>query len=297
MRIRLPLALTLAPLALALPAWAAAQDATHHAAQERVDSLEAAFPVEPRAAAVPFGPGERLVYHVKVGIFGAGEGSLEVVGVDTVRGHRSYHVRMQIDGGLMGLSVHDKYDSWFDVRTLTSWRFIQDINDPGYSSFRHYEMYPERRSWEREDNDEFGPLGSPLPLDDISFIYYIRTLPLEVGKTYTLPRYFKEDGNPVIVKVLRKDTRETDAGKFNTIVVKPLIKTKGLFGQGGDAEIHFTDDERRIVVYMKSNIPKFPGSLTLHLEKIEEGVPLNPGARAEALERWQERDTKGGSGS
>ena len=233
------------------------------------------------SAAVPFGPGERLVYHVKVGIFGAGEGSLEVVGVDTVRGHRSYHVRMQIDGGLMGLSVHDKYDSWFDVRTLTSWRFIQDIHDPGYSSFRHYEMFPERRSWERQDNDEFGPLGSPLPLDDISFIYYIRTLPLEVGKTYTLPRYFKEDGNPVIVKVLRKDQRETDAGKFNTIVVKPIIRTTGLFGQGGDAEIHFSDDERRIVVYMKSNIPKFPGSLTLHLEEIQEGLPLNPGARAE----------------
>lgn len=259
-------------------------------AQDAVDSLETAFPVEPRAASVPFGPGERLVYHVKVGIFGAGEGSLEVVGVDSVRGHPSYHVRMQIDGGLMGLSVHDKYDSWFGVRTLTSRRFIQDINDPGYSSFRHYEMFPERRTWERQDNDEFGPLGSPLPLDDISFVYYIRTLPLEVGKTYTLPRYFKEEGNPVIVKVLRKDHRKTDAGEFNTIVVKPIIRTKGLFGQGGDAEIHFTDDDRRIVVYMKSNIPKFPGSLTLHLEEVREGLPLNPEARARTLERWKERD-------
>ena len=171
------------------------------------------------------------------------------------------------------------------MRTLVTWRFVQDINDPGYSSFRDYVMAPERNQWERQDNDEYGPLGSPLPLDDISFVYYIRTLPLEVGKTYTLDRYFKQDGNPVVVKVLRKDHRKTDAGEFNTIVVKPLIKTKGLFGEGGDAELHFTDDERRILVYMKSNIPKFPGSLTLHLKEIREGLPLNPRARERALER------------
>ena len=216
---------------------------------------------------------------------------LVVEAVDTAHGHPSYLLQMRIDGGLMGLSVHDRYQSWMDVRSLVSWRFIQDIHDPGYSSFRHYEMFPERRTWERQDNDEFGPLGSPLPLDDISFIYYVRTLPLEVGKTYTLTRYFKEDGNPVIVKVLRKDHRKTDAGEFNTIVVKPIIKTTGLFGQGGDAELHFSDDERRILVYMKSNIPKFPGSLTLHLKSIREGLPLNPESRAIALERWKARES------
>jgi len=270
-------------LGCALPVGARAQDG--------LDSLVAEYPPDPRAAAVPFGPGERLVYNVKVGIFGAGEGSMAVEAVDTAHGHPSYHLQMRIDGGLMGLSVHDRYESWLDVRRLVSWRFIQDIHDPGYSSFRHYEMFPERRTWERQDNDEFGPLGSPLPLDDISFIYYVRTLPLEVGKTYTLTRYFKEDGNPVIVKVLRKDHRKTDAGEFNTIVVQPIIKTTGLFGQGGDAELHFTDDERRILVYMKSNIPKFPGSLTLHLKSIREGLPLNPESRAIALERWKARES------
>ncbi|NIR78012.1 MAG: DUF3108 domain-containing protein, partial [Gemmatimonadetes bacterium] len=92
--------------------------------------------------------------------------------------------------------------------------------------------------WERQDNDEFGTLGSLLPLDDVSFIYFIRTLPLEVGKTYTFNRYFKEDGNPVKIRVLRKDQRETEGVEYNTIVVKPLIKTDGLFGEGGDAELH-----------------------------------------------------------
>ena len=249
----------------------------------QVQPLERSYDTDSTVAQVPFGPGERLVYNVKIGWFNAGTGFMSIPAVDTLRGRDAYHIHMAIDGGLMGLSVHDKYDSWLDVRTLQSWRFIQDINDPGYSSYRHYEFYPDRQIWDREDNDEYGPLASPNPLDDISFIYFVRSLPLEVGETYTFTRYFKVEGNPVTVKVLRRDRRTTDAGEFNTIVVQPVIRTKGLFAQGGKAELHFTDDERRILVYMKSDIPNFPGSLTLHLKEIHEGLPLHPDARARAL--------------
>jgi len=244
----------------------------------------AAVPVNPYVAPVPFGPGEHLVYQVKVGLFGVGEGHMSVFPVDTVRGNETYRAVMGIQGSLMGLRVNDLYTTWFDIYTLQSWRYVRDVHQVSYKSFRHFEFYPERGTWEREDNDESGPLGSGIPLDDISFVYFIRTLPLEVGATYRFDRYFKDDGNPVVVHVLRKDRRETEAGTFNTIVVKPVIKTDGLFGEGGDAELHFTDDDRRLLVYMRSNIPRFPGSLTLHLRSIQEGVPLHPESRARAVE-------------
>lgn len=238
----------------------------------------------PYVAPAPFGPGEHLVYQVKVGVFGVGEGHMSVFPVEDVRGNETYRAVMGIRGSLMGLRVNDLYSTWFDVYTLQSWRYVRDVHQVNYKSFRHFEFYPERGEWEREDNDESGPLGSRIPLDDIAFVYFIRTLPLEVGDTYTLDRYFKDDGNPVVVHVVRKDRRETEAGTFNTIVVKPVIKTDGLFGEGGDAELHFTDDDRRLLVYMRSNIPKFPGSLTLHLRSIQEGVPLHPESRARAME-------------
>ncbi len=87
----------------------------------------------------------------------------------------------------------------------------------------------------------------------------------------------------MVIEVLRRDQREVDGVLYNTIVVNPVIQTTGLFSEGGKAELHFTDDERRILVYMKSDIPKFPGSLTLHLLSVHEGFPLNPRSRAEAL--------------
>jgi hypothetical protein len=224
------------------------------------------------------------VYHVKVGILNAGEGHLSVLGLDTVRGRKTYRATMGIKGGVLGLKVNDSHHTWFGVSDLVTRRFIQIIHEPYYDSYRHYEMYPDRGVWEREDNDESGKLGSANPMDDIAFMYRIRTLPLVVGATYTLDDYFKPDGNPVIVEVVRKDERETDAGRFRTIVVKPIVRTEGLF-KGGNAEIHLTDDERRIPVYLKFDVPKFPGSLTLHLTEIHEGIPLSPGSRAAALAR------------
>jgi len=119
-----------------------------------------------------------------------------------------------------------------------------------------------------------GELATALPLDDVSFMYFVRSIPLEVGQTYTYSRYFKKDGNPVLLEVVRRDVREVPAGTFNTIVVRPTINTSGLFDEGGDAELHFTDDENRYLVYMRIGMPVV-GSITLHLEKIVPGTPIH----------------------
>lgn len=262
----------------ALTTWAVAPEAGSQTAPIGLRP-PTTYPADASAAPAPFGPGERLVYRVKVGILSAGEGEMSVAGLDTVRGNDAYLINMTIQGGIPGARVKDAYSSWLDIRTLQSWRFVQDIHQVRYRSFRHFEMHPERQLWVRKDNDESGPLASALPLDDIAFIYFLRTIPLEVGKTYTFDRYFKAEGNPVVVTVLRRDRRRTDAGDFPTLVLQPTIQTRGIF-HGGRAEIHLTDDARRIPVYVKSDIPRFPGSLTLHLKEIHPGVPLHPESRA-----------------
>jgi hypothetical protein len=246
-------------------------------------------PMDSTAAPAPFGPGEHLVYKVKVGIFNVGMGHLTVEGTDWVRGNAVYRAVLGLDGSMLFFSMHDRHTTYFDVHALQSWRFVQDLNG-SYTSFRHYEFYPERDLWDREDNDEFGDMLTDSPLDDVSILYLVRTLPLQVGDQYTFNDYFKEEGNPVVVNVLRKDHRETEAGEFNTIVVEPIIRTSRMFGEGGKAELHFTDDERRILVYMKVDMPRIPGSLTLHLQSIQEGFPVNPASRAAVLRGQQRRE-------
>src|SRR5262249_15920785 len=81
-------------------------------------------------------------------------------------------------------------------------------------------------------------------------------IPLEVGKTYTYDRYFMRKNNPVVINVVRKETKEVPAGKFDCIVVQPTITNAGgLFGKGGKAELFFTDDAARQLVYMRSERP------------------------------------------
>ena len=105
----------------------------------------------------------------------------------------------------------------------------------------------------------------------------LRKRPLEVGATYEFNRYFKDDGNPVTVKVLRREKVTVPAGTFNTVVVQPIIRTGGLFGEGGEAEVYFTDDWRRILVKMTSKVPVI-GRLGLRLVSYESGRPARGGA-------------------
>jgi len=226
--------------------------------------------VIPWAADVPFGPGERMEYDVKMGVFSVGDASLEVEGIDTVRGHPSYHVSMSLEGGIPLARVDDYFQSWLDAELLISRRFIQRIREAGYESDRHYEILPDKGRWERADEDNGGDMPTNFPLDDISFMYFVRTLDLTPGKEYRFDRYFKEDGNPVVVQVVGRDEIEVPAGTFQTVVVRPVIQTDGLFSEGGEAELHFTDDENHYLVYMRVKIP-LVRSMTLHLEQIHEG--------------------------
>src|SRR5215468_7292979 len=50
--------------------------------------------------AAPFGAGERLEYSVKFGFIKAGEGVVEVVGRDTIRGREAWHTRFRVKGGV-----------------------------------------------------------------------------------------------------------------------------------------------------------------------------------------------------
>jgi len=243
-----------------------------------VSQLSGRYNLDPLAAVVPFGPGERLTYNVKIGIINSGSAHMEVLGIDSIREEPSYHLEMSLKGRLLfgAVQVNDHYQSWLGTRSVSSHRYISDVNQLTYSRYRNFEFRPEEMSWEETESGDMGRLATALPLDDISFLYFVRTLPLEIGQTYTLPRYFKKEGNPVVIKVEGKKVVEVPAGTFNTIVVRPIIKTRGLFSEGGEAELYLTDDDNKHLVYLRSKIP-IVGSVTLHLESISEGSPIHTG--------------------
>lgn len=223
-------------------------------------------------ASVPFGIGERLAYRVKFGPLVVGKAEMTLPEIETVAGHPTYHLRFSIKGGIPFYKLEDRQESWLDVYRLASRRFLQDLQEGDYERYRVYEIDLENRVYTTSDGDRDSiPEGA---LDDASFVYYVRTVPLEVGETYEWNRYFRYDRNPVVLKVLRRERVEVPGGEFETIVVRPIIKAGGIYGEGGEAEIYLTDDDRRLPVLLKSKLKV--GSLSLELTEYEAGTPLTP---------------------
>ncbi len=211
---------------------------------------------------IPFGVGEKLVYDVKFGKVRVGSGSMEVMSIDTLRGVEVFHTTFKLKGGTFFYRVNDLLESWFDRKTMTSLRFRQDMEEGGKNREKAYDIYPERAVYVEEGKEEKPSVSEPL--DDANFLYFIRTVPLVVGETYEFNRYFRPDRNPVRIKVLRKERIEVPAGKFETIVVQPIIKTKGIFSENGHAEVWLADDSTRIMLQMKSRLSF--GTLNLYLK-------------------------------
>jgi Protein of unknown function (DUF3108) len=218
-------------------------------------------------AQVPFAVGEELTYKATFGGLPAGSAHMRVDGIEIIRGRPAYHVLFSIDGGVPFYRVHDRYESWIDVQTLASLRHRQDISEGRYKRNTTYEIFPERASFQKDDEPMEASVANPL--DDGSFIYAVRTARVRVGETRHDDRYFRPDRNPVVLTGLRQDTVTVNAGTFVTTVVRPSIKANGLFSENGDAQIWFSDDAGRYPVQVKTKFSKF--SLTLTLQSVTAG--------------------------
>ena len=191
-----------------------------------------------------------------------------LAGIDTVRGHIAWRAVFTISGGTLFYHVRDSTVSWFDTATLSSLRFMQRIREGRYHADRDYQIYPERATYARFDQPEVPSVREPL--DDASFLYFLRSIPLEVGRTYKFDRYFQPEGNPIIIQVLRRERVRVPAGTFNAIVVQPHITTSGMFSEKGHAEVWLADDSTHMMLMLKSGLSF--GSLNLYLTSYSPGV-------------------------
>jgi hypothetical protein len=60
------------------------------------------------------------------------------------------------------------------------------------------------------------------------------------------------------------------AGTYQTIVVRPIIRTSSLFAEDGEAEVYLSDGPKRELVMLKAKLKL--GTLVLRLERYSSGV-------------------------
>ena len=95
---------------------------------------------------------------------------------------------------------------------------------------------------------------APRTQDILSAMYYVRTLPLEVGQNIAVANHTDGKNYPLIIKVLRRERVTVDAGTFDCIVVEPILRGPAIFQQKGRLTVWLTDDRYKIPVLMKSKV-------------------------------------------
>ena len=232
-----------------------------------------------QAAGVPFAPGEQCVYRGSSALGRIGTGTMAVAGPEEINGRSTYLLRFDFRGRVGIFGVEDRTRSWFDPAAGASVRFTKRERSPIASRDENVQMDPASRRWE-SPGGRGGAMPTDAPLDELSFLYYVRTLRLADGDSYTLERHYEAGRNPVTVRVVGRGRITVPAGTFQTIEVEMRVKDPVRYRGEGVIQLHLTDDRRRTLVRIESSVPR-AGRMVLSLESGTGGCDTAQLARAD----------------
>ncbi len=249
-----------------LAALGAALISTSPRAQSAPPAAPVPMSLSVAADSYPFAVGERLEYAAKLGFLRLGTAWLSVTAIDTVRESESFVFEFGLDASAPFYKSRNVMRSWTGTADLISRRFHQDLVENGKARKKYYDIFPDSLFYTQENRPGTKPSVAD-PLDDAAFFYFLRTIPLEMGKTYTYQRYFRKEWNPVTIRVVKREKLDIPGAKDTPcIIINPEVGEEGVFAPRAKAMLWLTDDARHLPVQIRSKLPF--GTVTLILEKI-----------------------------
>ena len=218
----------------------------------------------PAAAPYPFAVGESLSYEAKLGYFPIGSATA-TVGQAREQGADAFVFAFSGAGGPPGIRVQYDLTSWTRSARFASLRFHRKLVQGNSVEEQRYQIVPDSSRYRLEGGgqDWVAPRDA---LDELAFMYFLRTAPLASGQTYTISRYFRTGYNPITVRVLgRESVTLYDNSSVPCFVVE--VSTRGTI-----MKLRLTDDARRLPVQME--VPLSFGTVSLELS----GVSSAPGS-------------------
>jgi hypothetical protein len=212
-------------------------------------------PSPPETALLPFALGEKLTYRVNLANGSkVGTATLWIEGPVDVRGTSTYLLRFDSRIRIALIPAVSRSSSWFDPLRRSSLRFLKHEQNPLSRQDESVDFYPDQKEW-KSAKGETGKSPSSSPLDELSFMYFIRTLPMTPGATYRFDRHFDAERNPTTVNVVRREVIPTPMGELRVILVEMRVRDPRHYKGEGVIRIHLTDDECRLPARIQSTMP------------------------------------------
>lgn len=211
--------------------------------------------------ASPFQMPEKFVYDLTWGGIQAGTASLELRNdggririISTAQSAKWISVFYTVDDRVESILSQDPYRS--SVALPVSYRLKLREGKHRKDKEVMFDHEKNRAKYVDHLEKEYKEIDVPaLVFDPISSFFYLRTRRLVVGEPVYITMFDSKKVYNVEVQVLRREKVTIPEGTFDTIVVKPLMKSEGIFYRKGEIFIWLTDDAKHIPVKMQTKIP------------------------------------------
>lgn len=216
--------------------------------------LVGATPGGAQEHAVPFAVGERLEYVARAPHGLKGKATMWIEGPESVRGVQTMVLRFDFATRIGFVRISDRTTSWLDPLHMAAMRYDKQELRFMARHAEHVELDPASREWTEADG-RTGRSPTSQPLDELSFIYWLRTTTLGPEETLTLERHFDPARNPTVIRSLGRGSVETPMGTFATREVEMRVRDTRNYKGEGVIRFSFSDDACRRPVRIESTIP------------------------------------------
>jgi hypothetical protein len=167
------------------------------------------------------------------------------------------------------IEIDDRFETRIDPERVTAVLSTQDNREGKRTLQERVEFDPVAGTARRWKNGrERDRLVTPAPvMDTLGAIYFIRTLPLEVGRTFSITVQSGNKVYPMQVAVLERKSVKTEIGKVDAFIVEPRFAEGGLFSSKGKSVIWVTAEMPHTLLRISSELPF--GSLVASLTTVE----------------------------
>ena len=231
----------------------------------------------------PFLPNERMTYGIYYFGVAAGELNLDILPFKQIHDRKVFHIRgYVVSTPVFSLfyRLNDMIETFFDYESSFSHRFhvvvdetkqkrdAVELNDSEKQETFYWNRW-ERKGEPYVETKETGKVPS-FSQDSMSSLYYLRTLPLEVGKTFVFPVVSEGKSWEAVCTVLRKEEVSSPIGKVQAFVIRPQMRVNGEIKNKEDSFLWLSADDRRIPIRLEAKVKV--GTVVAKLWKFEPGT-------------------------